>query len=78
MLEAEALPVRTQTLIPFVTTAFDATSGKPTNPAIGLGFQILLDDLAWLAAPMKAARQAGQLPPPTFRLRAAMAAAAKS
>ncbi|MFT3708200.1 MAG: NAD(P)H-dependent oxidoreductase [Archangium sp.] len=76
LLEAEAMPVRTQTLIPFVANAFDAASGKPTNAVIGLGFQILLDDLAWLAAPLKTARAAGQLPPPTFRLRAAMAAAA--
>ncbi len=72
MLETEAVPVRTQTLIPFVVNAFDA-EGKPTNPALDAGLAIMLDDLHWLAKPLKAARTEGELPPPTARLRAALA-----
>jgi NAD(P)H-dependent FMN reductase len=72
MLEAEAVPVRTQTLVPFVTNAFDA-EGKPTNPALEVGYTVMLEDLAWLAKPLKAARAEGEPPPPTLRIRAAMA-----
>ena len=70
MIEAEALPIRTPTLIPFVGNAFDA-SGNPTNPVTDIGLTIMLDDLAWLGKALKNARAEGQLPPPTLRLRAA-------
>jgi NAD(P)H-dependent FMN reductase len=72
MIETEAIPVRVQTIIPFVTEAFDA-SGNPINPMIEAGMNVMLDDLAWLAKPLKAARAEGQLPPATFRIRAAVA-----
>jgi NAD(P)H-dependent FMN reductase len=75
-LECEAVPVRTQTLIPMVMNAFDA-EGKPVNAALGLGLTIMLDDLAWLAKALKNARVEGQLPPPTFRMRAAANASKK-
>jgi NAD(P)H-dependent FMN reductase len=69
MLETEAVPVRTQTLIPFVANAFDGL-GQPTNPALSLGLNVMLDDLAWLGGALKTARAAGELPPATLRLRA--------
>ena len=69
MLETEAVPVRTQTLIPFVANAFD-TLGQPTNPALSLGLNVMLDDLAWLGEALRTARVAGELPPATLRLRA--------
>lgn len=72
MLEAEAVPVRTQTLIPLAATAFDA-EGRPVNPVLAAGLAIMLDDLAWLARPLKAARAEGEPLPPTVRLRAATA-----
>jgi len=71
LLETEALPVRTQTLIPFVMNAFDA-EGKPANPVMNAGLGIMLDDLAWLANALKTARAAGEPLPPTVRMRAAM------
>ncbi|HTA16686.1 MAG TPA: NAD(P)H-dependent oxidoreductase [bacterium] len=72
MLETEAVPIRTQTLIPFVMNAFDA-EGKPANPILSAGLGIALEDLAWLAKALKTARTEGELPPPTVRMRAAMA-----
>jgi NAD(P)H-dependent FMN reductase len=72
MLEAEAVPVRTQTLIPFVMNAFDA-EGNPTNPMINVTMPIMLDDLVWLAKGLKAARAEGEPPPPNARMRMAMA-----
>ena len=71
MVEAEALPVRTPTLIPFVMNAFDA-EGKPANPAMGVGLGVMLDDLAWLANALKTARAAGELKPAGIRIRIAM------
>ncbi len=72
MLETEAIPVRTQTLIPFVTSAFDA-EGKASNPALDIGLTIMLDDLAWLAKALKLARVGGELLPATIRSRMATA-----
>jgi NAD(P)H-dependent FMN reductase len=71
MVEAEALPVRTPTLIPFVMNAFDA-EGKPATPAMGVGLGVMLDDLAWLANALKTARAAGELKPAGIRIRIAM------
>ncbi|MBX7096556.1 MAG: NAD(P)H-dependent oxidoreductase [Myxococcaceae bacterium] len=73
MLETEAVPVRTQVLIPNVAAAFDP-AGKPVNPVTGFGLQIMLDDLAWLGRALRTARAQGEPPPPTARLRAAMSA----
>jgi NAD(P)H-dependent FMN reductase len=72
MLETEAIPVRTPTLVPFVATAFDA-EGKPTNPVLNAGLSVMLDDLAWLAKALKTARTEGEPPPAAFRIRAAAA-----
>jgi hypothetical protein len=74
MIEAEASPVRTQTLIPFVAAAFD-TAGRPTNPALDPTLTVMLKDLAWLGHALEAARRQGTLLPPTVRIRNAVAAA---
>ena len=70
MVETEAVPVRTPTLIPLVTNAFNS-QGQPTNPALNVSLTVMLDDLAWLAKTLKTARSEGQLPPATARTRAA-------
>jgi NAD(P)H-dependent FMN reductase len=70
MLETEAVPIRIPTLIPFVTSAFDP-SGAPLSPMLNLGASIMLDDLAWMAAALKTARDKGVLVPAGVRLRAA-------
>ncbi|HZS42309.1 MAG TPA: NAD(P)H-dependent oxidoreductase [Polyangia bacterium] len=71
MLEAEAVPIRTQTLIPYVGNAFDA-EGRPSNPALDVGFTVMLEDLAWMAGTLKAARAEGEPAPANLRIRAAM------
>ncbi|HEX2733308.1 MAG TPA: NAD(P)H-dependent oxidoreductase [Polyangiaceae bacterium] len=73
MLEAEAVPLRTQVLLPFIAAAFDAT-GKPTNPAFAVGLQVMLEDLIWLGNVLAKARAAGAPPPATLRIRAALTA----
>ena len=70
MVETEAIPVRTPTLVPFVTNAFDV-EGQPTNPALTAGLNAMLDDLAWLGNALHVARTEGQLPPAALRIRAA-------
>jgi len=75
-IEADMAPLRSTVLIPFVNEAFDA-GGEPTNRMTEIALSITLDDLAWWAAALKTARQAGQLPPAVLRARAAAAAAAK-
>jgi NAD(P)H-dependent FMN reductase len=72
MIETEAVPVRTATLIPFVTNAFD-TEGQPTSPALNVGLSVMLDDLAWLAKALKIARAGGAPPPAALRTRPAAA-----
>lgn len=61
MLETEAVPIRTQILVPFVNNAFDG-EGKPVAPVINISVPVVLDDLAWMAKALKAARAEGQLP----------------
>ncbi len=68
VLEMEGVPVRTQTLVPFVMNAF-GEDGRPTNPMVEIGLGVMLDDLAWLGNALKSARQAGEPPPPQFRMR---------
>ncbi len=69
MLETEAVPVRTPTLIPFITNAFDA-DGRSTNPALDLVLDVMLDDLAWLGNALKSARSEGSSVPAALRIRA--------
>ena len=68
MLEAEAVPVRTQTLIPMVTAAFDAT-GEVVNQALDATLTVMLDDLAWLGRALKNARAEGDTTPAVIRIR---------
>jgi len=70
MVETEAVPVRTASLVPFVTAAFEET-GTPKDRALDVTANAMLDDLAWLGAALKVARAAGQLPPASLRIRAA-------
>jgi len=70
MLETEAVSVRTATLVPNVTTAFEP-DGQPGNPVMNLNLSVMLDDLAWLASALKTARSGGELPPSALRIRAA-------
>ncbi len=67
MLETEAVPIRTQILVPFINNAFDG-EGKPIAPVLNIGLPVVLDDLAWMAKALKAARAEGQLPPATARM----------
>ncbi len=71
MLEAEAVPVRTQTLVPNVLSAFDA-EGKPTSPMLPITLAVMLEDLAWLGNVMQRGRAEGEPLPPSLRMRAAM------
>jgi len=68
MLETDAVPVRTQTLIPLVANAFDS-AGKAINPALDAGLIVMLEDLAWLGKALKTARAEGEPPPPNMRVR---------
>jgi NAD(P)H-dependent FMN reductase len=73
-IEAEAVPIRSTVVIPFVRTAF-GDNGEPVDPEAGIRLQVMLDDLAWWSAALEKARAEGELTPGTFRARAALAAA---
>lgn len=70
MVEMEAVPVRTPTLVPLVSAAFD-DAGLPVNPVLGVTLSVMLDDLAWFAEALKRARDQGGAPPAALRIRAA-------
>jgi len=70
MLETEAMPIRTPTLIPFVSNAFDA-AGQPANPALTFGATVMLDDLLWLTSALKVGREKGEPLPAGVRIRMA-------
>jgi NAD(P)H-dependent FMN reductase len=72
-IEAEAVPLRNATVLPFVNDAFDE-QGAPRNPMTAASLTILLDDLAWWSAALQKARAGGELVPGQLRARAAMAA----
>jgi NAD(P)H-dependent FMN reductase len=71
--ELEAMPLRSTVIVPFVDAAF-AAGGEPADPATTLSLQIALDDLAWWAVALHAARAAGELLPGKIRARMATAA----
>ena len=73
-IEQEAAPLRSTVILPFVEKAFDG-DGQPVDPATDVSLQILLDDLAWWAAALHAARAAGELIPGKVRARMAASAA---
>jgi NAD(P)H-dependent FMN reductase len=62
VIEAEAVPLRNNVLIPFVADAFDE-AGEPTSPDTKIALGITLDDLAWFAGALGRARADGELPP---------------
>ena len=71
--EAEAHACRNAVQIPFVADAFDE-DGNPRNSATEIALDVLFEDLVWYGNAFKAARDAGEQPPGTFRARAAAAA----
>ena len=73
VIEAEMVPLRNSVLVGAVQQAFDADD-EPVDPLTDAAMSILLDDLAWWSDTLSPARAAGQLPPGTFRMRAARAA----
>ena len=70
MLETDAVAIRTPTLVPIVTNAFDA-GGQPLNPTLNVALTVMLDDLAWMGNALKTARAVGQQAPAALRIRAA-------
>jgi NAD(P)H-dependent FMN reductase len=72
--EADALPLRSTVVIPFVRTAF-GDDGEPVDPETDIRLQVMLDDLAWWSSALEQARAAGELAPGSLRARAALAAA---
>lgn len=70
MMETDAVPIRTPTLVPAVTSAFDP-EGQPLNPALNIALTVMLDDLAWMGNALKTARDVGEQPPAALRIRAA-------
>ncbi len=75
--EADAVPLRNATVIPFVNDAFDE-QGSPVNPMTAASLTITLDDLAWWSTVLEKARAEGELVPGQLRARAAMAAIAQA
>ena len=73
-IEAEMAPLRNTVLVGAVQQAFDEND-EPVNPMTDVAMTVALDDLAWWSDALSAARSQGELPPGTFRMRAAMAAA---
>ena len=73
-IEAEMAPLRNTVLVGAVQQAFDEND-EPVDPVTDVAMTVALDDLAWWSDALSAARSQGELPPGTFRMRAAMAAA---
>jgi NAD(P)H-dependent FMN reductase len=73
--EADAVPLRNATVVPFVHDAFDE-QGRPVNPMTTAALTITLDDLSWWTSALQKARAEGELVPGQLRARAALATAA--
>jgi len=71
-IESEMVPLRDTVLIAKVATAFDGKHA-PIDPMSEVAMTVMLDDLAWWGDLLAKARADGELPPATFRVRAAMA-----
>jgi NAD(P)H-dependent FMN reductase len=67
----EMAPLRTSVLVGQALTAFD-DDGEPRDPATRASLVVLLDDLAWWAGALRAARAAGELPPARRRMAVAI------
>jgi NAD(P)H-dependent FMN reductase len=70
--ESEMVPLRDTVLIAKVATAFD-DQHAPIDQMSEVAMTVMLDDLAWWGDLLAKARADGELPPATFRVRAAMA-----
>ncbi|MGP8066063.1 MAG: NADPH-dependent FMN reductase [Acidimicrobiales bacterium] len=75
--ESEMVPLRDTVLIARVATAFDGQHA-PIDPMSEVAMTVMLDDLAWWGDLLAKARADGELPPATFRVRAAMAELGRS
>lgn len=71
--EAEAAPLRSTVVLPFVDKAF-GDDGEPACPMTEISLQILLEDLAWWARALQDARATSELAPGRIRARLAVAA----
>ena len=71
MIETEGFPLRNTVLIPYVHKAFE--DGKPRDLATRAALSVMLEDLAWTAKALKAARVDGELAPGGFRQRTKLA-----
>jgi NAD(P)H-dependent FMN reductase len=67
--EREMAPLRNAVLLGGVGRGFDERDGLPVDPGTEHALAILLDDLAWWGEALRAARAAGELPPPRRRAR---------
>ncbi|MDR3650364.1 MAG: NAD(P)H-dependent oxidoreductase [Acidimicrobiales bacterium] len=76
-IESELVPLRNTVLIPKVESAFDE-GGGPLDPMTDIAMTVMLDDLAWWAALLARGRAEGELPPASFRIRAAAASLHKA
>ena len=77
VIEGDAVPLRSTVLLPKVGELF--VDGAPKEVMAEIAMEVMLDDLAWWSAALERAREQGELAPPGFRTRAALAArAAKS
>jgi NAD(P)H-dependent FMN reductase len=74
-IETELVPLRNTVLVAKVGAAFDE-EGEPTDPTSDIALGITLDDLGWWGRALRQARAAGELPPGSARMRAAVAARA--
>jgi NAD(P)H-dependent FMN reductase len=73
-IEAEAAPLRNTVVLPHVRSTFKE-DGEPTDPFPAAALGVMLDDLAWWSAALEKGRAQGELPPGSFRVRAAVEAA---
>ena len=74
VVEEEMVPLRNTVLVSRVQTYFHENAARDPLSDASLG--IVLDDLSWWGNALRQARAAGELPPGSARLRAAMAAQA--
>src|SRR5712692_5893967 len=68
--------MRDTVVIPNVVSAF--SEERPINPVTEAALRIVLDDLEWWSSALGTARTQGELAPGTFRMRAAIEAAASA
>jgi NAD(P)H-dependent FMN reductase len=71
VLETDAVPIRTPTLVPMVDQAFNP-EGQPNQAVLQASLSVQFDDLAWMANALKTAREKGEPLPAAVRIRAAL------